>query len=52
MAAKETMMNALTPALSHGALEAARISSVELQAALLSEWPANTLRLDMAWRGG
>jgi len=50
MAAKDTMMKALTQALSHGALEAVGISDVELKVALPSELPANTLRLDTAWR--
>jgi len=50
MAAKDTMMKALTRALSQGALEAIGVFHVELDAALPNELPANTLRLDTAWR--
>ncbi|WP_229776310.1 hypothetical protein [Alicyclobacillus cellulosilyticus] len=43
-------MKALTRALSDGALEVLGVRGVELQEPLPTELPANTLRIDRAWR--
>ena len=50
MAQQDTLMKALTKSLSGGALEAVAVYGVELTDPLPTELPANTLRIDMAWR--
>ena|GEM_PF-596207 len=50
VAKQDTLMKALTKSLSSGALEAVGVYGVELTESLPTELPANTLRVDMAWR--
>ena len=50
MGRQDTLLKALTKSLSGGALKAVGVYEVELAEALPTELPANTLRIDMAWR--
>ena len=50
MAGQDTLMNALTRSLSGGALDALGVFDVELAEPMPTELPANTLRMDKAWR--
>ncbi len=50
MAGQDTMMKALTRSLSGGALDVLGVLGVELAEPLPTELPANTLRMDKAWR--
>ncbi|MCL6626413.1 MULTISPECIES: hypothetical protein [Alicyclobacillus] len=50
MAGQDTVMKALTRSLSDGALDVLGVRGVELESPLPTELPANTLRIDKAWR--
>ncbi|RIV22896.1 hypothetical protein D2Q93_08700 [Alicyclobacillaceae bacterium I2511] len=50
MAGQDTIMKALTRSLSDGALDVLGVFNVELAEPMPTELPANTLRIDKAWR--